>query len=684
MTLITSTNKYAFKEWLREYKTMFGPDPVIRDYMGLVSKFLTSSQSGVTTDKTKPVNIVPWDTFDETIDLTGNFVIGEYYYFPATSNDQVKVKNGGSTVTLDFDDDGKLRNKNLGDYIDIGDIRLTLRGFGGTLGQAGQGVTYAISPSATAVNEGQTVTFTVTTTNIANGTTLYWDTTGGVNAADFTDNAVSGNFVVNNNTATFTRTLANDLTLNQTEGTETFQIRLSDGTSIVATSATITVTDTSYAGYTCTVSSTTPSEGSTLTATCATVGVPNGTYLYFKAVKADGSGNVSSGNSGDIQDITRKDDIQNNTTDVVFTINQDFVVDTGEQFKIEVRTGSYSGTLVATSPVCTIQDVSFSVSITPSTTSPAEGDTVTFTVNTTGVADGSSLWWQIYGLDAEDVNDRKHSFSINNNTGSFSVIIKQDFVTDPGESFTVQIRPRQSSNTVLATSTSITITNTPWTISVSASATTLTESGNASNASAPDKSVSYTITTTGVPDGTALSMYPTYVTGSKQMSYMSDITDASGAPGYTQVSAYQVVINNNTASKTFYITRDAITEGSETLKFEIKYGNILVATTPNLTITDSSYIGSRDTGKTHGPIRVNRDGGVLANASDWYTICGLDKLPNGSKIAVFVDTSGSMTMSTIQASHDLLIQKLQARNMDVIVVQNGNEDWITPFQQILN
>ena len=71
---------------------MFGPDPVIKDYMGLVSKFLTSSQTGVTSDANKPVNIVAWDTFDETIDLTGNLIVGEYYYFPAAPNDQIRVK----------------------------------------------------------------------------------------------------------------------------------------------------------------------------------------------------------------------------------------------------------------------------------------------------------------------------------------------------------------------------------------------------------------------------------------------------------------------------------------------------------------------------------------------------------------------------------------------------------------
>ena len=129
---------------------MFGPDPIIKDYMGLVSKFLTSSQTGVTSDPSKSVNIVLWETFDETIDLTGNLIEGEYYYFPALPNDQVKVKNGSSTVTLDFDNDGKIRNKNLGDFVDIGDIRLTLRGIGGTLTEGGPTTVYDFGSGVTA------------------------------------------------------------------------------------------------------------------------------------------------------------------------------------------------------------------------------------------------------------------------------------------------------------------------------------------------------------------------------------------------------------------------------------------------------------------------------------------------------------------------------------------------------
>ena len=684
MSLINSTNKAAFKEWMREYRKMFGPDPIIRDYMGLISKFLTSSQSGVTSDPSKPVNIVMWETFDETVDLTGSLILGEYYYFPALINDQVKIKNGSDIVTLDFDNDGKIRNKNLGDYVDIGDVRLTLRGIGGTLGQAGQGVTYAIAPSATTVNEGVTITFTITTTNIANGTTVYWDTTGGVNAADFSDNAVSGNINIVNNTATFTRTLVNDLSLNQTEGTETFQIRVSDGTNIVATSPAITVNDTSYAGYTLTTSSTTPIEGTTAVITLTTVGVPNSTLVYVKAIKNDGSTDYM--DSSDIGDRWHTLNVQNNSATWNIPITQDFVVDAGESFKVIAMTGGYSGTLVATSPVMTIQNQPFSVSITPSTTSPTEGDTVNFTVNTTGIPDGATLWWVVQGLSIYDVNYSSSNFTINNNTGSFNVVTLQDFNVENAEPFTVQIRA-SAGGQVLATSSTITIADKSFTVNITPDKTTVVEAVAGRSNTKTTETVTFTLNTVDVPNGTQLRLYPTYVTGNADNSQHSLVDDISDSASTTSQSTYYTVnINNNTATKTFYIVADAKTEGTEVLNLVVKdpTGIHTIATSPNITITDKSFIGSRKSDKTFGPIRVNRDNGNAALASDWYTICGLDKLPNNSKVAIFVDKSGSMTQATIQASYDLLMSKLQARNMDIITKTDTQEDWISPFTGIID
>ena len=683
MTLITSANKDAFKEWMREYRKMFGPSPILKDYMGTVSKFLTSSQSGITSNKYQKVNIVMWETFDETVDLTGNLILGEYYYFPAIANDQVKIKNGSDIVTLDFDNDGKIRNKNLGDYVDIGDVRLTLRGIGGTLGQAGQGVTYAISPSATTVNEGVTITFTITTTNIANGTTVYWDTTGGVNAADFSDNATSGNINVNNNTATFTRTLKNDLSLNQTEGTETFQIRVSDGTNIVATTPTITVNDTSYAGYTLTTSSTTPAENSTVTITLTTTGVPNGSMVFMRAVKNDGSEDYF--DSTDIGDRSQSVSVMGGSATWNIPITQDLIVDTGETFKVIAKTGGWwlPNPTVATSPVMTIQDLPFTVSVTPSTTSANEGTTVNFTVATTGIPNGTKLTWYVIGNAYTDYDDMYDEVTINNNQGTFSIKVLQDFISDSGESFVVRIQSSSSgSATVYATSTTISINDVTSTFNITPSATTLVESTGGQ--SPVNTTISLAITTTGVGDGTKMRCWPERISPAG--------ADYSGQYDFTTTwdtgnPPWDFEINNNGATLPIKVTGDAKTEGTEIWNFRFapyNNQNVTAGTSPNYTITDTSFIGSRKTDKTFGPIRVERDNGNASTVSDWYTICGLDKLPNNSKVAIFIDQSGSMTMNTIQASYDLLMSKLQARNMDVIVKTDTQEDWISPFTGIID
>ena len=82
---------------------------------------------------------------------------------------------------------------------------------------------------------------------------------------------------------------------------------------------------------------------------------------------------------------------------------------------------------------------------------------------------------------------------------------------------------------------------------------------------------------------------------------------------------------------------------------------------------------------TFGPVQVNRDNGNAANITDWYKICNIDDIPDGSSIALFIDTSGSMTQGTIQASYDAFLAKLNERNITITSVASSNEDWITPF-----
>jgi lysophospholipase L1-like esterase len=112
--------------------------------------------------------------------------------------------------------------------------------------------TYAITSDVLTVNEGQRVTWSITTTNVPNGTVLYWTNTGTTTAPDFSDLVVGpsyyeneGAFVISNNTGTFYKTLVND---QLTEGSETIRIQVRTASTsgpIVATSPIVTVNDTS-------------------------------------------------------------------------------------------------------------------------------------------------------------------------------------------------------------------------------------------------------------------------------------------------------------------------------------------------------------------------------------------------------------------------------------------------------
>ena len=90
-----------------------------------------------------------------------------------------------------------------------------------------------------------TVQYTVTTTNTADGSTLYWKTTGNVSNSDIVGGN-TGSIVVTNNQAVFNVTIAAD---DATDGTKTLGIQILtgsvNGTPVVNTASLIVITDTS-------------------------------------------------------------------------------------------------------------------------------------------------------------------------------------------------------------------------------------------------------------------------------------------------------------------------------------------------------------------------------------------------------------------------------------------------------
>jgi alpha-tubulin suppressor-like RCC1 family protein len=95
------------------------------------------------------------------------------------------------------------------------------------------------------INESNTVQYTVTTTNTADGTTLYWKTTGNTTNSDVIGGN-TGSITITNNRAIFNVTMNSDVT---TDGTKTLGIAIAtgslDGPTVVSTTNPITVNDTS-------------------------------------------------------------------------------------------------------------------------------------------------------------------------------------------------------------------------------------------------------------------------------------------------------------------------------------------------------------------------------------------------------------------------------------------------------
>ena len=116
-----------------------------------------------------------------------------------------------------------------------------------TIADTSIGATATIIPTSTSVNEdGTAVTFNVSTTNFTSGTLYYTvlGISGTLNSADFTQ-PIAGSFSITSSAGSFVLNIAADAA---TEGTETFQVQVrtvSTSGTVIGTSGTITIADTS-------------------------------------------------------------------------------------------------------------------------------------------------------------------------------------------------------------------------------------------------------------------------------------------------------------------------------------------------------------------------------------------------------------------------------------------------------
>jgi len=162
----------------------------------------------------------------------------------------VSITNNAGTFTLTLADDLTSETESFLVRLRTGSTSGPIVATSNTITTAD--ITYAFSAPATAtVNEGSTINYTVSTTNFGSGT-LYFTiegVSGTINNADFSSpaNAVSagGEVTITSNSGSFSLTISNDVT---TEGTESYRVNLrktSTSGTIVATSNTTTISDSS-------------------------------------------------------------------------------------------------------------------------------------------------------------------------------------------------------------------------------------------------------------------------------------------------------------------------------------------------------------------------------------------------------------------------------------------------------
>ena len=206
----------------------------------------------------------------------------------------------------------------------------------------------SLTANISTVTEGNAILYTLTTTNVVNGTNVFFSTnsvvTANVNGNDF----VSGNtgvITINNNVGTLTLVANADLSLFDETGERfTLQIRTNNTAgNVVVTSSNVLVSDTSnqYNVLSFVENSSTVAEGGTLTLIANVVNIPVGTTLYYTTSGNATSATFTGGNTGSI--------VMNSISNTITLLPTAVPYSTTQNFTVQLRRDSLTGTVLATS-----------------------------------------------------------------------------------------------------------------------------------------------------------------------------------------------------------------------------------------------------------------------------------------------------------------------------------------------
>ena len=266
--------------------------------------------------------------------------------------------------------------------------------------------------------------------------------------------------------------------------------------------------------------------------------------------------------------------------------------------------------------------------LTQTTTAVYEGESVTITLTTQGLADGVNVPYTISGIgitasDFVGLTSLEGDFTINDNTASVTLTLIEDFIIEYTEAFNLSLDNGEAETSIILVDDTSYILSAP-------------ESVN------EGESIVIDLLTEGVPNGT---LVPYTITGVSS----EDIGGVSLTGNFIVGTTDLITLN---------VTEDALTEGDETLTLTLDNGQDTIDVTIVDTSIDPTYTLSGSTTVNEGDIisiqldTTDVNGGTTVP----YTITGVssEDINGASLTGVFV--VGTTDLITFTVTEDALTE----------------------------
>jgi hypothetical protein len=268
-----------------------------------------------------------------------------------------------------------------------------------------------------------------------------------IDSSKFSSNSLTGAVKVSNGFANISLPTA----FYALEGDVSFnvQVRTDSVTgAAIFTSPTITLRDTS-SFVSLTANTATVNEGDLVAFTLVTANALGNSTLYYSVFPA--TANVT---SSDFVANTGLFYLTNNAGTFALKANADLslVNETGENFRVQLRTVSSTGNVVFTTSNIAIQDTSNAyniISFAPASSTSLESSNITFTFTATNVPFGTVFYYETTGNATVTANTG--SFVLNNVSNTFA-ISAGDVPSNATRAFTVNLRTGSAAGPIVATS----------------------------------------------------------------------------------------------------------------------------------------------------------------------------------------------------------------------------------------